>query len=149
MTMDLHSLPQVTHRKRRRGRGIGSQGAKSGRGQKGAGSRAGAYSKAGFEGGQTPLYMRLPKGRGTKQRFRSQVVKAGAVAVKHLNQFSNGTIVGPEQLREAGLIGRLDKTVKIVGGGALGHKLTIRAHFATPGAKATIESAGGTVEIIS
>lgn len=115
---------------------------------KGQGSRAGTFAKAGFEGGQTPLYMRLPKGRGAKQRFASQVTKAGTISLKHLNRFAAGTIVGPEQLRAAGLIGRQDKAIKILGGGTLEHKLTVRTHAVTAGARAGIEAAGGTVELI-
>jgi large subunit ribosomal protein L15 len=115
---------------------------------KGQGSRAGTFAKAGFEGGQTPLYMRLPKARGAKQRFASQITKAGTISLKHLNRFSAGSIVGPEQLRNEGLIGRQDKEVKILGGGSLNTKLTIRAHFVTAGARAGIEAAGGKVELI-
>lgn len=149
MSMHLHSLTPLVRARRRRGRGIGSRGAKSGRGMKGQGSRAGSFQKAGFEGGQTPLYMRLPKGRGTKQRFAPQVTKPVAVAVKHLRTFSAGTMVGIQQLQTAGLVGWRDKTVKIMGGGEVPHTLTVRAHAVTPGARAAIEKAGGTVEIIS
>ena len=146
--MQLHTLPKITRPKRRRGRGIGSQGAKSGRGQKGQHSRAGSFAKAGFEGGQTPLYMRLPKARGSKQRFASQITKAAAVPLQELNRFKVGSIVGPKALRDEGLITWRDKQVKIVGGGPLKHKLTVRTHAATAGARAGIESAGGKVEII-
>lgn len=149
MPMQLHTLPSITRRKRRRGRGIGSQGAKSGRGMKGQRSRAGSFTKAGFEGGQTPLYMRLPKARGSKQHSLSQITKAAAVSVRHLNRFPSGTLVGPEALRAAGLVDRLDKQVKIIGGGELKTKLTVRVHAVTAGARAGIESAGGKVEIIA
>ncbi len=146
--MQLHTLPAVSRKKHRHGRGIGSRGGKSGRGQKGQGSRAGSFSKAGFEGGQTPLYMRLPKARGSKQRSSSQVTKPAAISLRHLNRFAPNTIVGPEALRAAGLASWRDKVVKIVGGGALEHKLTVRTHSATAAARAGIEGAGGTVEII-
>jgi len=146
--MPLHTLPAITRRKTRRGRGIGSRGAKSGRGQKGQGSRAGSFTKAGFEGGQTPLYMRLPKARGSKQRSTPQITKPAAVSLRHLNRFAPNTIVGPEILRTSGLASWRDKTVKIVGGGSLQHKLTVRAHAATASARAAIEAAGGKVEII-
>lgn len=147
--MQLHSLPKLTRRKRRRGRGIGSQGAKSGRGMKGQKSRAGSFAKAGFEGGQTPLYMRLPKGRGTKQRFASQVTKPDTVSLRHLSVFDSGMIVGPAQLLEKKLISWRAKTVKIIGSGSLANKLTVRVHAVTPQARAAIEAAGGKVEIIS
>lgn len=146
--MQLHTLPKITRRKRRRGRGIGSQGAKSGRGMKGQRSRAGSFAKAGFEGGQTPLYMRLPKGRGAKQRSISQVQKPVAIPIKQLNRFASGMIVGPAQLLEQKLINFHDKSIKIIGGGELKHKLTVRTHGVTAGARASIESAGGKVEII-
>lgn len=146
--MHLHTLPKLTRPKRRRGRGIGSQGAKSGRGMKGQRSRAGSFAKAGFEGGQTPLYMRLPKGRGSKQSSPSQITKAAAVSLRHLNRFKPGSIVGPAALQEEGLVSWRDKSVKIVGGGSVKHKLTVRTHFITHNARAGIESAGGSVEII-
>jgi large subunit ribosomal protein L15 len=147
--MPLHTLPALTRQKHRHGRGIGSRGAKSGRGQKGQGSRAGSFTKAGFEGGQTPLYMRFPKARGSKQRFTSQITKPGVVSLRHLNRFTANTIVGPEALRNAGLVSWRDKSIKIIGGGELSQKLTVRAHAATASARAAIEAAGGKVEIIT
>ncbi len=146
--MALHTLAKLVRIKRRPGRGIGGDGAKSGRGQKGAGSRAGNSAKAGFEGGQTPLYMRLPKGRGTKQRFAPQVSKPIAIPVDRLNVFAAGTVVGPAQLREVGLMSWRDKTVKIIGTGAVQHPLTVRAHHLTAGARSAIEGSGGKAEII-
>lgn len=147
--MQLHELPQIVRRKRRRGRGIGSGGAKSGRGMKGQRSRAGSRQKAGFEGGQTPLYMRLPKGRGTKQRFASQVRKPVALPVSVLRQFEAGSIVGPGQLRKAGLVhGRTDR-VKLIAAGELDRKLTVRVHAATPAATKQVSDAGGSVELIA
>lgn len=115
---------------------------------KGQGSRAGSFVKAGFEGGQTPLYMRLPKGRGTKQKFSSQVIKPAAVAVRHLEVFAPNSMVGPAQLAAHGLIGRRARSVKIIGGGKIDRKLTVRAQAVTPGARTAIEEAGGKVEII-
>lgn len=147
--MTLHSLAKLVRPKRRRGRGIGSRGAKSGRGQKGQGSRAGSFTKAGFEGGQTPLYMRLPKGRGTKQRFTPQVKKPAVVSVRQLDVFPAGSIVGPAQLQSARLISWRDTTVKIIGTGAVRHSLTVRAHRVTVAARAAVEAGGGKVEIIS
>lgn len=147
--MALHTLVKLVQTKKRRGRGIGGDGAKSGRGQKGAGSRAGAFSKAGFEGGQTPLYMRLPKGRGTKQRFAPQVSKPIAIPVRQLNVFAAGTIVGPAQLQAAELMSWRNKTVKIIGADAVKYALTVRVHHVTPGARSAIEAAGGKVEIIN
>jgi len=148
--MQLHELPKIVKAKKRIGRGIGSRGAKSGRGMKGQRSRAGASrSRAGFEGGQTPLYMRLPKGRGTKQRFRSRVVKPVRVTTTDLNQFADGDIVGPGQLRKAGLVDGRTDTVKIIKGAALKSKLTVRAHGVSEGAAKAITEAGGKFELIA
>ncbi len=140
-------LPKIVRRKKRIGRGIGGRGAKSGRGMKGQKSRAGYSAKLGFEGGQTPLYMRLPKGRGMKQNFPSQVVKPVAIRLNHLNRFENGSIVGPGQLRKAGFISKGQK-VKFIDGGSVTSKLTVRAHSISAGAREKIEKAGGKVELI-
>ena len=143
-----YPLPKVVRQKKRRGRGWGSRGAKSGRGQKGQKSRAGYTRKAGFEGGQTPLYMRLPKGRGTKQRFPSQVEKPVAISVRTLERFEVGSIVGPGVLRSAGLLSRRGDTWKLIGNDKLSKKLTVRAHKVSAGARSAVEAAGGKVELI-
>lgn len=140
-------LPKVATRKRLLGRGHGKGGGKSGRGQKGQKSRAGYSSKAGFEGGQTPLYMRFPKGRGVKQINPSQIVKKVAISLSQLATFSKG-IVGPGQLRKAGLITKTD-TVKLIGSDKLEVSYTVRVHAATKSAVSSVEKAGGKVEIIT
>ncbi len=142
-------LPKIVRRKKRVGRGWGSRGAKSGRGQKGQKSRAGYSRKAGFEGGQTPLYMRLPKGRGTKQRFPSRIKKPVAVPIRVLEAFEAGSIVGPGILRKHGWLARRSDTWKLIGNDKLSKKLTVRAHAASSGAKAAVEAAGGKIEIIA
>jgi len=147
--MPLHTLVKIVRHKKRVGRGIGSRGAKSGRGMKGQRSRAGSHQKAGFEGGQTPLYMRLPKERGTKQTFASQVVKPITITTAKLNQFPNGSIVGPSQLRQRKIIGRHKNPIKIVGNDKIKVKLTVRAHAATENATKQIKAAGGKLEIIA
>ena len=146
--MALHTLVKIVRRKKRVGRGWGSRGAKSGRGQKGQKSRAGYSSKSGFEGGQTPLYMRLPKARGSKQKFASQIVKPEAVNVASLGQFAEKSIVSPVSLAHAKLVSRHYQTVKLMGGGKVPKKLTVRVHAATPGAVKAVETAGGKIEII-
>ncbi|MEX1997210.1 MAG: 50S ribosomal protein L15 [Candidatus Andersenbacteria bacterium] len=146
--MPLHKLAKIVRRRKRVGRGIGSRGAKSGRGQKGQKSRAGAHTKAGFEGGQTPLYMRLPKGRGSKQKFRSQVIKPQVITVRDLNRFAAKSIVGPGQLWQAGLLRQRFYPVKLIGIGSLPKQLTVRVHAATPQAEKQVRTAGGKVEII-
>ncbi len=144
-----YQLQKIVRKKKRVGRGWGSRGAKSGRGQKGQKSRAGYTRKAGFEGGQTPLYMRLPKGRGAKQNFPSQVKKPVAITVKALEKLEAGRIVGPGVLRTAGLLSRRSQTWKLIGNDKLSRKLTIRAHGVSAGAKAAVEKAGGKVELIA
>jgi large subunit ribosomal protein L15 len=114
---------------------------------KGQRSRAGSIRRAGFEGGQTPLYQRLPKGRGTKQRFASQVAHPVAVTLTQLKRFDEGSIVGPGQLRAAGLMERAEE-VKLIGATALDRKLTVRVHAVSAAARAAVEKAGGKVEII-
>ena len=146
--MALHTLPKIVRRKKRVGRGIGGRGAKSGRGMKGQRSRAGSHQKAGFEGGQTPLYMRLPKGRGTKQAFNSQATKPQTVQLSKLTQFKTGSIVGPGQLFKQGLLKQRYLPIKIIGTGMLSKKLTVRVHAASAAARRHIEKAGGKVEII-
>jgi large subunit ribosomal protein L15 len=116
---------------------------------KGQKSRAGFARKAGFEGGQTPLYMRLPKGRGTKQTYASQVQKPVAVGVGHLQQFPDGSIVGPAALRQAGFLQNRHQLVKLVGKTRLDKKLIIRVHAISAGALQAVEAAGGKVEIIA
>lgn len=145
--MALHTLPAVVRRKKRLGRGIGSRGATSGRGMKGQKARAGYRRRAGFEGGQTPLYIRLPKGRGTKQVFASQVRKPTAVPVAMLDRVP-GEVIGYGALRAAGLLPRAGERVKLVGGGRLRRAVTVRVHHATAAAAAAVRAAGGKVEII-
>ncbi len=146
--MPLHTLVKIVRRKKRIGRGIGSRGAKSGRGQKGQKSRAGYSSKLGFEGGQTPLYMRLPKGRGSKQKFPSQITKLQAITISDLRRFPAGSIIGPGQLAKTGLVTPPNRRVKLIGTGGVAKKMTVRVHAVTPGAQAAVEKSGGKVEII-
>lgn len=145
--MQLHQLPKIAKRRKTIGRGIGSRGSKSGRGMKGQKSRAGYSRKAGFEGGQTPLYMRFPKGRGTKQKFLSQVEKPVVITLAQLNRFESGAIVGPGRLNKAGFLPVKHGHVKLIGGN-LKKKLTVRVHMISAGAQKVIEDLGGKVEII-
>ncbi len=142
-------LPKVTRKKRLLGRGHGKGGGKSGRGQKGQKSRAGYSSKAGFEGGQTPLYMRFPKGRGVKQINPSQIVKPIAITIAIIASFAPGSIVGPGQLRKSGYLHSKKDSVKLIGAGKIEGSYTVRVHSATVNATAAIQKAGGTVEIIN
>lgn len=142
------TLPEVVNKKKRIGRGISRSGAKSGRGQKGQKSRAGYSRKGGFEGGQTPLYMRLPKGRGTKQYPTSRVQKPLGLRVSKLEDVTQADIVGPGQLRKQGLLRSRHQLIKLIGTGKLSRKLTVRVHAASSAATKAVEVAGGKVEII-
>jgi len=115
---------------------------------KGQRSRAGAVIKAGFEGGQTPLYQRLPKGRGVKQVSTPQKKAQVAIAVGKLSELKAGAIVGPGQLRKMGLLPERYTQVKLMAGGKTPQALTVRVHRVTKTAQATIEKAGGKVELI-
>lgn len=142
------TLPKIVAKKKRLGRGIGRTGAKSGRGQKGQKARAGYSRKGGFEGGQTPLYMRLPKGRGTKQFPNSRVRGHVGISTDVLNGFADADIVGPGVLRKAGFLRDRRQTVKLIEGGKVAKKMTVRVHAATEGATKAVTAAGGKVEII-
>ena len=142
----LRAPEGANRRKLRVGRGPGSGvGKTGGRGQKGQKARNGGnIHKKGFEGGQMPLVRRIPK-RGFHNLFAKTVVE---VNVRDLAKFDEGTTVDPTALVDRGLVkGRFD-VVKILGNGELTKKLTVKAHRFSKGAKAKIEGAGGTAEIV-
>ncbi|NMA91582.1 MAG: 50S ribosomal protein L15 [Firmicutes bacterium] len=146
--MRLHELsfPEGTRRNPRRvGRGIGSgRGKTAGRGQKGQKSRSGYRVRRGFEGGQMPLFRRLPK-RGFTNIFK----KTWAIVnVKELNRFEDETVVNPVLLKDAGIIKSIAHPVKVLAEGELSRKLTIQAHQFSKQAVEKIESAGGKAEVI-
>lgn len=146
--MKLHELkPPKGSRTRatRVGRGIGSgSGKTSGRGHKGQKSRSGSGIRPGFEGGQMPLYRRLPK-RGFTNIFRKEIVAINVVA---LNRFDGGTEVTPELLLETGVIKAVKDGVKILGEGDLDRALTVKAHSFSKKALEKITAAGGKAEVI-
>ena len=128
----------------RRGRGHGSgNGKTAGKGHKGQLARSG-HKKPGFEGGQMPLYRRLPK-RGFKNRNSKEII---AINVDVLNRFEDGTVVTPELLIETGLVKKQLDGVKVLGNGELTKKLTVKATSFSKSAKTKIESVGGTIEVI-
>ena len=132
--------------RRRVGRGVGSgHGKTCGRGHKGGGSRAGSTSVSLFEGGQMPLFRRLPK-RG----FSNYNFKTGyeIVNVSQLERFDDGSAIGAEQLSDAGLIGSLKSKVKILGDGELTKSLQITAHKFSKTAEQKIVSSGGTAKVV-
>src|SRR5581483_2246627 len=154
--LNLSNLQPAQEREDRKrvGRGPGSgKGRYAGRGIKGQKSRAGSHKmRAGFEGGQMPIYMRLGKQRGNTSKdampigpFRTQTVP---VNVRDLDRFEAGEEVTPESLVEKRLIKNTKIDVKLLGTGAIKKKLTIRVHAISGSAREKIEAAGGTVELL-
>jgi large subunit ribosomal protein L15 len=154
----LHNLKPKDgsrQRKKRIGRGEGSgYGKTSGRGEKGAGARSGNRKKINFEGGQMPIHMRLRKLRGPHMKKSMPFEQFGRTQTQPVNlkdldaRFDSGAEVTPESLREKGLATRKDVPVKILAGGDLGKKLTVRVHYASKAAREKIEGAGGTIELL-
>ena len=146
--MKLHELSPAPGSKKARtrvGRGLGSGlGKTSGRGHKGQGARSGGGTRPGFEGGQKPLYLRLPK-RGFYNKFALQFAE---VNVSSLNGFEAGEVVDLVVLVEVGIIKKVHDGLRILGNGELDKALTVRAHGFTKAAIAKIEAAGGKVEVI-
>ena len=146
--MKLHELsPAPGSRKTRirRGRGLGSGlGKTAGRGQKGQNSRSGGGVRTGFEGGQMPLYRRLPK-RGFKNIFAKEYAE---VNVSSLNRFDDGAVVDPVALIEERILKNVRDGVRILGNGELTKKLTVKANGFTKTAENKIKAAGGEVEVI-
>ena len=146
--MKLHDLKPAlgaTTAEKRLGRGIGSGlGKTSGKGHKGAKARSGGGKRPGFEGGQMPLTMRLPK-RGFTNKWRTEYV---AINVDRLEVFEDGQVVSPVELIEMGIIKKIEDGVKIMGNGELTKKLTFQANKFTATAKEKIEAAGGKAEVI-
>ena len=145
--MKLHDLKPAegaTTARKRLGRGVGSGlGKTSGRGHKGAKARSGGGKRPGFEGGQMPLTMRLPK-RGFTNKWR---VEYATVNVDRLNIFEDGAVVSPVELIQAGILKNVQDGVKILGNGEITKKLTVQANKFTASAKEKIEAAGGKVEV--
>ncbi len=139
---ELHNLKKInTSEKKRRGRGASSGvGGTSGRGHKGERARAGKKISPWFEGGQTPLYRRLPK-RGF---HNPSAVGYEVVNVKELNRFKNGTVINEQLLRTSGLVKR-KRPIKILGDGKLEKKLTVDGLKVSMSAKEKIEAKGGSI----
>ena len=146
--MKLHELKAAggsTKNPKRKGRGTGTgNGTTAGRGMNGQKSRSGGGVRLGFEGGQMPLYRRLPK-RGFTTIWGTEYT---VLNVDALNKFEAGTVVTPEMLKEAGLVKQVKDGIKILGDGKLEKNLTVQAHKFTKTAVEKIESAGGKVEVI-
>ena len=142
---DLHPAEGSTTAQKRLGRGSGSGlGKTSGKGHKGAKARSGGGKRPGFEGGQMPLYRRVPK-RGFNNVFGTEYAE---VNVERLEAFEDGATVTIDMLLDAGIIKKTLDGVKILGNGDLTKKLTVQAQKFTAGAKEKIEAAGGKAEVI-
>ena len=146
--MKLHELKAAegsTKNRKRRGRGTASgQGKTGGRGSNGQNSRSGGGTRPGFEGGQMPLYRRIPK-RGFTNIWKT---KYTVLNVDDLNRFESGTTVTPELLAEKGMVKQVKDGIKILGEGRLEKKITVKAHKFSKTAVEKIESAGGKAEVI-
>ena len=142
---ELRAVPGATRAPKRKGRGTASgQGTTAGRGMNGQRSRSGGRVRPGFEGGQMPLYRRIPK-RGFVNIWGTEYV---AINVEALNKFEAGTVVTPELLKETGLAKQVKDGIKILGNGTLKKNLTVQAHKFSKTAIEKIESAGGKAEVI-
>ncbi|GIN87825.1 50S ribosomal protein L15 [Heyndrickxia sporothermodurans] len=146
--MKLHELkPAEGSRKERNrvGRGIGSgNGKTAGKGHKGQNARSGGGVRLGFEGGQTPLFRRLPKRGFTNINRKDYAI----VNLDVLNRFEDGTEITPVLLIETGVVSKEKAGIKILAKGKLEKKLSVKAHKFSSAAKEAIEAAGGSVEVI-
>lgn len=142
---ELNALPEAKKIKRV-GRGPGSgMGKTSTRGEKGQKARSGVSIKPWFQGGQSPLYRRLPKRGFNNANF---TVRYAIINLNDLNRFNDGDIVSLELLKELGIIKKELSGLKVLGNGNLEKKLTVKAHRFSSSAVSKIESAGGTAEVI-
>ncbi len=147
--MKLHTVkpnPYATKNRKRVGRGPGSgTGKTAGRGENGQNSRSGGGVRIGFEGGQTPLFRRLPKRGFTNAKFKKVYA---TINLSDLNRFEDGAEVSPEILKDMGLIKNMKDGLKILGNGKLEKKLTVKANKFSLTAKEAIEKTGGKAEVI-
>lgn len=146
--MKLHELKPAEGSRRNRkriGRGIGSgTGKTSGKGHKGQKARSGGGVRLGFEGGQIPLFQRLPKRGFTNINRKDYAI----VNLDTLNRFEEGTEVTPELLIETGVVSNAKSGIKILGNGTLDKKITVKANKFSASAKEAIEQAGGQTEVV-
>ena len=147
--MKLHELKPnegSVQTRKRVGRGPGSGlGKTSGKGHKGQNARSGGGVRPGFEGGQLPLFRRLPKRGFNNYEFRTEYA---VVNVGDLNDFKDGSVIELKNLKESGLIKKEKDGIKILGSGELTKKLTVKANKFSSTAKEKIENAGGKIEVI-
>ncbi len=143
---ELQPAPGSKKLPNRKGRGIGSGNGKTGgKGHKGQNARAGGGVRPGFEGGQMPLYMRLPKRGFNNYEFANKYTE---INISQLNIFEDGTVVNEELLKSSGLAKKIIDGVVILGNGELNKKLTVQAAKFTKTAITKIEAVGGKVEVV-
>lgn len=146
--MKLHELVPAEgsrHVRKRKGRGIGSgNGKTAGKGHKGQNARSGGGVRLGFEGGQNPIYRRLPK-RGFTNIHRKEFA---IINMDQLNRFADGSEVTPEALLETGIVKDAKHGIKVLGNGEISVKLTVKANKFSQSAVEKIQAAGGTTEVI-
>ncbi len=147
--MKLNSLypnEGATKTRKRVGRGVGSgTGKTSGKGEKGQNARSGGGVRPGFEGGQLPLFRRLPKRGFSNAKFKTRYA---VINLSDLNIFEDGAVVSPELLKEMGILKNQLDGVKVLGNGKLEKKLVVKAHNFSSVAKEQIEKLGGKAEVI-
>ena len=142
---ELSPAPGTKTEAKRKGRGAGTgNGKTAGRGHKGQNARSGGGVRPGFEGGQMPIYRRLPK-RGFNNIFAKKYTE---INVSDLNKFEDGAVVDAALLKEAGVISKILDGVVVLGRGEITKKITVKAARVTAGAAQKIEAAGGKVEVI-
>ena len=142
---ELRAVPGATKAPKRKGRGTATgQGKTAGRGMNGQKSRSGGGVRPGFEGGQMPLYRRIPK-RGFTNIWGTEYT---VLNVEDLNRFDADTVVTPELMKEIGMVKQVKDGIKILGNGTLEKNLTEKAHKFSKTAVEKIESAGGKAEVI-
>ena len=142
---ELRAVPGATKAPKRKGRGTATgQGKTAGRGMNGQKSRSGGGVRLGFEGGQMPLYRRIPK-RGFTNLFGTEYT---AINVEELNRFEAGTEVTPELIIETGMAKQVKDGIKILGNGTLKKALTVKAQKFSKSAIEKIEAAGGKAEVL-
>ena len=142
----MHPAEGATHSRKRLGRGVGSGlGKTSGKGHKGQNARSGGGVRPGFEGGQLPLFRRLPKRGFSNARFKTEYA---TINLSDLNRFEEGAVVTPELLKEMGLVKNQLDGIKVLGNGTLDKKLTVKAHKFSSSAQEKIESIGGKTEVM-
>lgn len=142
----IHPAEGATTTPKRVGRGIGSGlGKTSGKGHKGQNARSGGGVRPGFEGGQLPLFRRLPKRGFTNAKFKTEYA---VINLSDLNKFEDGAVVTPELLKEMGLVKQQLNGIKVLGNGKLEKKLVVKAHKFSNVAQEQIEKLGGKAEVL-